>query len=131
MYSQDETVQAILAFYTELLKQPCISDSCLAIAPPSGWNINEQEIRASGKNDTVIDLLRHLPYLRGSRYDGPFVTYETQSVDYTRQSITSSEQAYPIPGHCVYLTQGEGRDGYSIILDTERGIANPTRADED
>ncbi|KAG9856731.1 hypothetical protein KCU98_g681, partial [Aureobasidium melanogenum] len=35
-----------------------------------------------------------------------------------------TEKVYPIPGHCVYLTEGLGREGYRLILDTERGTTS-------
>lgn len=54
-------------------------------------DVNEEAIRASDKNNTVVDLLRHLPYLKGECCDRPFVAHETQTVDYTMQSITNGE----------------------------------------
>lgn len=35
-----------------------------------------------------------------------------------------TEEVYPIPGHCVYLTEGLGCEEYRLILDTERGTSN-------
>ena len=112
MYSRDETVKAILAFYQQLTKHPYLDETALKIPPASGWdNIDQEALRAIGKTDTVIDLLRHLPYLDG-RSDGYLIAYETVPVDFTVQSTAMSEEVYPIPGHCVYLTEGLGREGY-------------------
>jgi hypothetical protein len=123
MYSRDETVQAITAFYKHLIKHPYLPDDVLKIPPPSGWTtIDEPALRAIGKTDTVIDLLRHLPYLCGKR-DGWTIAYETVPVDFTIESMACIETIpeYPIPGHCVYITEGMGREGYRLIIDTEKG----------
>ncbi|KAG9517115.1 hypothetical protein KCU93_g8861, partial [Aureobasidium melanogenum] len=121
MYSRDETVNAILAFYQQLIKHPYLDETALKIPPASGWDtIDAEALRAIGKTDTVVDLLRHLPYLDG-RGDGYLVAYETIPVDFTIVSTAMTEEVYPIPGHCVYLAGGLGREGYRLILDTERG----------
>jgi hypothetical protein len=70
----------------------------------------------------VIDLLRHLPYLCGKN-DGWTINYETVPVDFTIESTALMERIpeFPIPGHCVYITDGIGREGYRLIIDTEKG----------
>ena len=126
MYSRDETVQAITAFYQHLIKHPYLPESALLIPPPSGWDTIDQEaLRAVGKNDTVIDLLRHLPYLSG-KHDGYMIAYETIPVDFTVDATALIETIpeFPIPGHCVYITDGSGREGYRLIIDTEEGVLN-------
>ncbi|KAG9696265.1 hypothetical protein KCU95_g4395, partial [Aureobasidium melanogenum] len=121
MYSQHGTVEAILAFYQQLIKHPYLDESALKIPPASGWDtVDAEALRALGKTDAVIDLLRHLPYLDG-RGDGYLIAFETIPVDFTETSTAMTEEVYPIPGHCVYLTEGLGREGYRLILDTERG----------
>lgn len=124
MYSRDETVNAILALYQQLIKHPYLDETALKIPPASGWDtIDAEALRAIGKTDTVVDLLRHLPYLDG-RGDGYLVAYETIPVDFTIDSTAMTEEVHPIPGHCVYLTGGLGREGYRLILDTEEGTNN-------
>lgn len=121
MYSRDETVKAILTFYQQLIKHPYLDESALKIPPANGWDtIDTEALRALGKTGAVIDLLRHLPYLDG-RSDGYLIAYETFPVDFTISSTAMTEEVYPIPGHCVYLTEGLGREGYRLILDTEKG----------
>ncbi|KAH0336378.1 hypothetical protein KCU81_g8593, partial [Aureobasidium melanogenum] len=121
MYSQHGTVEAILAFYQQLIKHPYLDESALKIPPASGWDtVDAETLQALGKTDAVIDLLRHLPYLDG-RGDGYLIAFETIPVDFTETSTAMTEEVYPIPGHCVYLTEGLGREGYRLILDTERG----------
>jgi hypothetical protein len=123
MYSRDETVKAILGFYQHLIKHPYLDESALLIPPPSGWDtIDEEALRAIGKTDAVIDLLRHLPYPCG-KGDGYMIAYETRPVDFTYSSMAVMERVpeYPIPDHCVYITNGIGREGYRLIIDTEKG----------
>jgi hypothetical protein len=121
MYSRDETARAIAAFYKHLTKHPYLDDTALIIPPTSGWDhLADKALRAIGKNDTVIDLLRHLPYLCGKN-GGYMIAYETIPVDFTYDSTAVTEKVYPLPGHCVYITEGIGREGYCLILDTERG----------
>jgi hypothetical protein len=128
MYSRDDTVAALLGFYRQILKLPYIDESDLITPPASGWNsIDEEALRAQGKTDSVIDLLRHLPYIHAPRRDGPIIAYDTVCTDYTVDSTHFLEDEYPLPGHCVYLTEGEGREGYCLILDTERGDQIPSR----
>jgi hypothetical protein len=124
MYSRDETVKAITAFYQHLIKHPYLPESALLIPPPSGWDtIDDKALRTIGKTDTVIDLLRHLPYLCGKN-DGWTINYETVPVDFTIESTALIETIpeFPIPGHCVYITDGLGREGYRLIIDTEKGV---------
>lgn len=64
MYSRDETVAAVLSFYRQIIKLPYLDEAALLIPPANGWDsIDVEAHRARGKNGTVIDLLRHLPYL--------------------------------------------------------------------
>jgi hypothetical protein len=124
MYSRDETVKAILALYQQLIKHPYLDESALLIPPPSGWTtIDETALRAIGKTDTVIDLLRHLPYLSG-KDDGYTINYETVPIDFTIDStgLINTIPEYPLPGHCIYITDGIGREGYRLIIDTEKGM---------
>lgn len=105
MYSRDETVAAVLAFYQQLIKHPYLDDSALITPPTSGWTtINEDSLRAIGKNDTVIDLSRHLPYLHDDRGFPMQVQYETLAWDYTTDPTHWIDELHPIPSHCVYLT---------------------------
>lgn len=125
MYSQDATVAALLAYYREVVKQPYLDETALQVAPAGGWlSIDEARLRKYGKNDTVIELLRHLPYLDSpSRSERLLVDWETVPLNYKQTARNMMDEVYPVPGHCVYLTTGVDREGFSRILDTERGIS--------
>lgn len=86
-------------------------------------------MRESGKTDEVIDLLRHLPYLEDTthaRKDRVLVQEDTTSIAYHLGKRTKMEETNPLPGHCVYLTEGLGREGYSLIVNTKKGKADMT-----
>lgn len=52
------------------------------------------------------------------------IAYETIPADFTVEATALIETIpeFPIPGHCVYNTDGGGREGYSLIVDTEEGV---------
>ncbi|TIA57601.1 hypothetical protein D6C77_06035 [Aureobasidium pullulans] len=125
MYSRDETVAAVSAFYQQIVKHPYLDNSALIVPPASGWDsLAIDGLKSEGKTDTVIDLLRHLPYLRGEKpHEDILVYYETLAICYAgaeEGSCTWMDQNNPLPGHCVYLTCNLDREGYSLIMDTER-----------
>lgn len=123
MSSQDEIVNALTSFYRQVLRHPYLNESNLKIPPEFGWDtINVESLRKLGKNQTVVELLKRLPYLEsGSRYERLLIGYETAAIAYTQTSRSFMEEVTPLPGHCVYLTEGVDREGYSLILDTENG----------
>ncbi|THW31815.1 hypothetical protein D6D22_09950 [Aureobasidium pullulans] len=126
MYSRDETVAAVSAFYQQIIKHPYLDNSALIVPPASGWDsLAIDGLKSEGKTDTVIDLLRHLPYLCGEKpHEDILVYYETLAICYAgaeEGSCTWMDQTHPLPGHCVFLTSNLDREGYSLIMDTERG----------
>ncbi|KAG9255434.1 uncharacterized protein F5Z01DRAFT_53229 [Emericellopsis atlantica] len=62
-YSQEATTRAFRDYYAFLAKM-YVDESCIAEPPPDGWpSITSERYRGMGKTDTVVELLRHLPYL--------------------------------------------------------------------
>lgn len=123
MSSHFEIADALTAFYKQVIKHPHLDDTALRTPPSSGWEIiNSAALQELGKSEAVTELLRHLPYLEAAgRYDKLLVQYETVAIAYTQKPSTLMEQVNPIPGNCVYLTEGVDREGYSLILDVEKG----------
>ncbi|KAI1141795.1 hypothetical protein F5Y05DRAFT_273875 [Hypoxylon sp. FL0543] len=116
MYSRDETVNAVLRFYQEVIRHPYLNDDALIVPPPNGRN----SINIQGKNETVLDLLRHLPYLRPeSQYERVLIHWETAPVCYADNQ--NNQEIYSLPDHCIYLTHSVDREGTSLILDTNEG----------
>ncbi|KAI2776137.1 hypothetical protein F4815DRAFT_496212 [Daldinia loculata] len=106
MYSRDETVNAILRFYQEVIRHPCLNDSTLVLPPPNGW----RSVNIQGKTKTVLDL---------KPYERLLIYWETIPICYTDEQ--SYPEIYPLPAHCVYLARSVDREGTSLILDTNEG----------
>ena len=124
MSSHSDVADALTAFYKQVVRFPHLDDAALRTPPSAGWEtVDSAALRELGKSEAVIELLRHLPYLEAAgRYDKLLVQYETVAIDYTKNPSTLMEQVNPLPGNCVYLTEGVDREGYSLILDVEKGV---------
>lgn len=119
MYSRDETVNAVLKFYQQITRHPYLDGSALVIPPPTGW---PSIVNVDGKNETVLDLLHHLPYLRPENpYERLLVNYETIPVLYIDSQDRPGKDVLPLPAHRVYLTRSVDHLGTSLILDTNEG----------
>lgn len=122
MYSRDETIDAVLRCYLAVVNQPYLDDSALIIPPAEGWSDTDIE----GKNDAVLDLLRHLPYLRADdRSQRLLLHWETIPICYT--DGRSDQEPWPLPPSCVFLAHSVDREGINLILDTDRGTITPYR----
>ncbi|KAI0432397.1 hypothetical protein F5Y09DRAFT_149316 [Xylaria sp. FL1042] len=120
MYSRDEICSEILKFYRHIIRHPYLDDDALTIPPAEGWStINN----TAGKGATVVDLLRHLPYLRpSSPWSGKLLIYPgTIPICYRDDETSYKEQMYPLPAHCVYLARRADYLGSDLILDTSNG----------
>jgi hypothetical protein len=126
-YSRDEAVSALTSYY-EFLVKLYLPPHVLKYPPPEGWPISEGYLDQP-KNDAVLDLLRHIPYIGddGSEY----VIYENSiCVDYTSftgegphdADLLRFEQT-TLPSHVatIAMVPRKGRNGYWFFLDTERG----------
>jgi hypothetical protein len=123
MSSHGDITDALTAFYKQVVKHPHLDDAALKTPPISGWEtVDSDALRELGKSEEVIELLRHLPYLEADgRYEKLLVQYETVAIAYTQHPSTLMEEVNPLPSNCVYLTEGVDREGYSLILDVEKG----------
>ena len=78
-----------------------------------------------GKTEEVIELLRHLPYLRppapGKRW---MVGPDTIEIAYCDGELYDKvlDSIQPVPGYCIWLTEIESRDGTGLLLDTQTGV---------
>ena len=123
MPSHADIAAALTTFYKQIIKHPYLNDTALKIPPSSGWEtIGSIALRKLDKSEAVIELLRHLPYLEADgTYEKLLVQYETVSIAYTQHPSAFMEQVNPLPENCVYLTEGVDSEGYSLILDVEKG----------
>jgi len=123
MSSNPDIIDALTAFYKQIVKHPYLEDAALKIPPSTGWEtIDSAALQNLGKSEAVIELLKHLPYLEtDGQYDRLLVQYETVAIAYTKKLTTLMDEVNPLPGNCVYLTEGVDREGYSLILDAGKG----------
>lgn len=130
-YPRDEIVAVITDYYTflcRILHGPHV----LALPPQGGWpHITPESMAALNRNSDVIDLLRHLPYLRrddGGRAD---ILPETDCADYAGEycfeglregKLVRVEPPLddPLDADCVSIAYGR-RHAYSVFLDLTHG----------
>lgn len=128
-YSRDITIKAILSFYNYFATLPSLSPSEIVEAPPGGWpEITPETLAALKKNDDVIDLLKHLPYLNSDVQ----IAYKTNAIDYRgtdiKWCIDKGElegSIVPVgtgglPNYVAVLSAGH-RYGSWLLLDTRAG----------
>ncbi|KAF2649565.1 hypothetical protein K491DRAFT_668733 [Lophiostoma macrostomum CBS 122681] len=132
---QIELATALRDFYHFLAKLPWVEPDDILEPPEQGWpNINTENFRAFKKNSAVIELLKHLPYIR---MDGPNDEYEfawrTSPCDYRRKYFHDmgpeidcweipdmTGRDFTIPEWVVALFHGKVL-GQFIMLDTTDG----------
>jgi hypothetical protein len=128
-YSREEAVVAIRSFYEFFTTLPSLDPSDIDYPPPTGWpQITASSLAGLNKNEDVIDLLRHIPYITWDVQ----IAYQTHVIDYTgadvQQSIEKGQAegyivpvgAGVVPEHVAILTMG-GRYGSFLLLDTKEG----------
>jgi hypothetical protein len=144
-FSHDRAVSAITSFY-ELLAR-AHSDDCseLRYPPITGWpQINAHDFAYHEYNETVLKLLRHIPYffdddqlhiMNGTApinyADEEYCewvaeksrNYHGEDKEYEPYRITKTGEE-PLPSHVVALADlGEEQEwGFTILLDTRTGI---------
>jgi hypothetical protein len=131
VYDQHKTIVGLTDFYHFLSTLPYIEPSAVLTPPPTGWpNITRENLSELGKNDEVINLLKHLPYIDLSRHQY-VIAPETQPTDYRGEAFQrdvtkeSIGRCIPLgdvefPRWVVNLTHGN-RDGTYAMLDTTDG----------
>jgi hypothetical protein len=130
-YNQQEIIAGLTEFYQFLSTLPYIEPAAVLIPPSTGWpNITRENFSTLHKNDVVISLLRHLPYidLSGHQY---LIAPNTQPTDYRgevfQHDVTAGSvgKCLPLgdvkfPEWVISLTHGS-RDGTYVMLDTTDG----------
>ncbi|KAH0365600.1 hypothetical protein KCU65_g5971, partial [Aureobasidium melanogenum] len=128
-YDRNVAVEAIGSYYKFLATIPAIQASDILEPPTGGWpSITTESLAALGKDEVVVDLLRHLPYI-GHTHDGnKNISYDTAVINYSdgrlydNRSLNSlvPTAAGILPAHVVSLTIG-ARYGSHLLLDTQEG----------
>ncbi|KJX96519.1 hypothetical protein TI39_contig617g00011 [Zymoseptoria brevis] len=135
-YSHEAVILAVRDYYTFLTKM-YLDPSDIMEPPQCGWpEITRDSMRALGKTDEVIELLRHLPYFDGrsktSRRGGPRMAcadWRLIAVWLTRATsdaegvkiLTEGGNKYCIDPHVVSLTFGVAENPV-VFLDTKLGV---------
>lgn len=132
-YSRDTAVKAVRSYYTFLAaKLGAIRPSCIIEPPVGGWrNITIASLAPPQKTEEVVELLRHLPYIKGDS-EGEWndkIAPETDVFQYggagaMPANVVASDTWPPgageIPAHVAVLTMG-ARYGSWLLLDTVQG----------
>ncbi len=135
VYSHDEVVREVSDLY-DLLTGLHIPDSALYYPPIEGWEeIDSERYAWLNKDDTVIDLMRHLPYIyKDDHSEGHEIYTMTAAVDYIGPYVSSCmesgstfnieppEEYTSIPPYVLTLAaETSGGDGSWILVNTRRG----------
>lgn len=136
-FDESECITAISDYY-DFLTSLYLDESCILKPPPRGWpNITPATMHGLGKSDNVINLLRHLPYIRndGERiHAAPWVEFANwadtpcaSDEDGEDARVCSEPPEYvesdSIPPHIIGLTACESPElGGYFLLDTELGV---------
>ncbi|OBT61903.1 hypothetical protein VE03_08746 [Pseudogymnoascus sp. 23342-1-I1] len=140
-YSRDTLVHCLTRFYTTLSDMGYIRPSSILYPPPSGWSdtrISANILTLTGRNETVIDLVKHLPYLTKEYQVWPeteHLSYLDRVWDDPATVVDRISQGgglaniYPfmpfetaLPG-MICLTHGSA--GVWWLIDTEAGLMWP------
>ncbi|KAH7042651.1 hypothetical protein B0J12DRAFT_204265 [Macrophomina phaseolina] len=142
-YARDDVVAGLTSFY-KFLAGLHIPESLIVYPPPGGWPmISKDGFPKCSKNDTVLDLVRHIPYIRYP-YGSSCEIYEgCSAVDYrahfkddyraydpfgdaehelNRKGWTSECNRAP-PAHVVVLGSVSDGHGHFLMVDTKEGKA--------
>ncbi len=142
-YSREETIAAVRDYY-RFLVQMYMPAAYIIEPPPEGWpSITKEKFRNMGKTDEVIELLRHLPYIRDDYSPrgpagfprGALINYSTWDpsvwangyVKDVGNRMSEGQICRDVPPHVVGLIEsrpvGDTLSGdFKLLLDTELGI---------
>ncbi|KAK7991329.1 hypothetical protein PG988_000123 [Apiospora saccharicola] len=144
-YDLDAIANCVRRHYELLVKMAYLDPAAVQSPPAQGWSDEDlavDAVRALGRSENVIHLLRRLPYLRQDLQDEKWEVYEeTRPLSYLRGADTFGHQtaeecrsqglhrlglmpfdaSYP-PG-MISLTSG--RDATFWVIDTDEGLIFP------
>ncbi|KAK2016667.1 hypothetical protein LZ32DRAFT_626057 [Colletotrichum eremochloae] len=151
---RDEIAQSLAAYYSVLARACYFSPEDIQSPPTEGWSDLELDVdalRALRRSDKVIDLLRHIPYIkackggdkpvqwpilvrsRAIRYlrdDGDFSDWSARGGDGLAELANAPFDQTPagpmdLPSDVVALSRGYGSSAFGspwCIIDCETGI---------
>ncbi|OHE91959.1 hypothetical protein CORC01_12747 [Colletotrichum orchidophilum] len=151
-YDRNVVVNCLKRHYELLVRMGYMDASAVELPPAAGWSDAELRVdalRAMGRSETVIDLLRHIPYVHENEEADPVEVYtETFPLRYLRNgrwfgggngsgSGDSGEEFAntplldlgfapfdgPVPADMVSLTHAD--EGTWWLIDTSQGCIYP------
>lgn len=89
-YDPEAIKTALSTYYKALSKLPYIEESDVIYPPEGGWsNITASNFEPLGKDESTIQLLKHLPYLRNpGKEKGYAISFGTFAIDYSTAPFT-------------------------------------------
>ncbi|CAG8954972.1 hypothetical protein HYFRA_00008661 [Hymenoscyphus fraxineus] len=137
-YDPEAIKTALSTYYKALSKLPYVDESDIVYPPEGGWpNITASNFAPLGKTERVIELLKHLPYLRNNgKETGYAISFATFTIEYSAAPFTEptdvEEADYwrpdlcweeePVKGWVVPLTMSEDNiSGNWWLLDISDG----------
>lgn len=134
-YDRDEFIRLLTDYYNFCNR--VFWDATVVQAPAGGWpSVNQETLANLKRSDTVIDLLRNIPYIDHPKNEqAPLIMNNTPTVDYrhedTQKKIREgfiegvagpyTGQDPTIPPSCAAIAICSSRNGYQVILDTNDG----------
>lgn len=136
-YSRDETIRAVRDYFAFLVTM-YLDESHIKEPPSGGWpSITTDRFPKMNKTDEVMDLLRHLPYIRRTDDDlmqnllvlpgASFADWEAevsapeQNDGWSLRICTEGTIYEDVPHSVIGLTDGDGGNPV-FLLDTEHGV---------
>lgn len=132
--SWQATANAVRKYYTFLTEVlGCLLPECVEEPPPEGWpNITEESLAGLEKTKAVIEVLRHLPYIKSSVDFNTKIAFATEAIDFREWKVAIGEKhkyipigSEDLPPHAIALTYMSDGSGSELILDTERSRCWP------
>jgi hypothetical protein len=137
-HNRDVLVNCIKRYYELLVRAAYLDPNAIETPPPSGWTDEQLTVdilRALGRSEAVIDLLRHVPYIK---YNPRYEVWEvTIAINYLRSAdrfkgATAEECKWKtVDDFCLmpedanwpagFISLTEGREAYWWIIDTDEG----------
>ncbi|KAK7458304.1 hypothetical protein Landi51_01127 [Colletotrichum acutatum] len=150
-YDRDVVVNCLKRHYELLVRMGYLDVSAVEIPPAAGWSDTELRVdalRAMGRSETVIDLLRHIPFVHENEESDPVEIYtETFPLRYLRDGrwfggangihgdgaevfantalldLGFAPFDGPVPADMVSLTHAD--EGIWWLIDTNQGCIYP------
>ncbi|KAF6808576.1 hypothetical protein CSOJ01_07431 [Colletotrichum sojae] len=136
-YDREEFVRLLTDYFNFCIR--VFWSGTVVQAPTGGWpSITQESLANLERSSTVIDLLRHIPYVelaKDSLVHMPNIMFKTPVIDYRRDDVQDeirkgnveglvapiTGQSPPTPPSCAAIAISRSRNGYEVIIDTDDG----------